>query len=173
MRKVPDGAGGLVEETVRFPIWIEPVAHGNTPMCEALRTAAELLVPWCDNNPESFPPIVIHLTDGEATDGDPEPIAEDIKKISTDDGPLLLLNIHISGVQSDPIRLPECMPEGANEFAEMLFRMSSTLAGHMLDQARILGYQVTDQSRGFMFNAKYEDIVHFINIGTPQEQAMR
>ncbi len=35
-KKVPDGAGGLVEQTVRFPIWIEPQAGDGTPMCAAL-----------------------------------------------------------------------------------------------------------------------------------------
>src|SRR5262249_45243871 len=35
-RKVEDGAGGLVEQTVKFPIWFDPTASGGTPMCQAL-----------------------------------------------------------------------------------------------------------------------------------------
>lgn len=30
MKKVPDGAGGLVEQQVRFPTWIDPGASGGT-----------------------------------------------------------------------------------------------------------------------------------------------
>ena len=35
-KKVDDGAGGIIEQSVRFPIWIDPVANGGTPMCRAL-----------------------------------------------------------------------------------------------------------------------------------------
>ena len=31
-KKVPDGAGGLVEQEIKFPIWVDPVASGGTPM---------------------------------------------------------------------------------------------------------------------------------------------
>ena len=30
-KKVPDGAGGLVEQEIKFPIWVDPVASGGTP----------------------------------------------------------------------------------------------------------------------------------------------
>src|ERR1051326_2009491 len=36
VQKVPDGAGGLVEQTVKFPIWVDPRAEGGTPMAQAL-----------------------------------------------------------------------------------------------------------------------------------------
>jgi hypothetical protein len=35
-KKVPDGAGGLVETQVRFPIWMDALSGGGTPMCQAL-----------------------------------------------------------------------------------------------------------------------------------------
>src|SRR5262249_1753260 len=38
-KRVPDGAGGLVEQTVKFPVWFEPAAKGKTPMCAALDMA--------------------------------------------------------------------------------------------------------------------------------------
>src|SRR5262245_49190685 len=38
-RKVDDGAGGLVEQKFRFPVWFEPLAAGRTPMCQALTEA--------------------------------------------------------------------------------------------------------------------------------------
>jgi hypothetical protein len=30
-KKVSDGAGGLVDQRVRFPVWMDPVANGGTP----------------------------------------------------------------------------------------------------------------------------------------------
>src|SRR5207247_8635780 len=30
-KTVPDGAGGLAEQSIRLPIWLEPVANGGTP----------------------------------------------------------------------------------------------------------------------------------------------
>lgn len=68
-RKVPDGAGGLVESEVRFPVWFDPHASGGTPMCAALRMAGKLVADWCREHPRSFPPTVLHISDGEATDG--------------------------------------------------------------------------------------------------------
>lgn len=52
-RKMDDGAGGIVETTIKFPVWFGPVAGGGTPMREALTRAAEELVIWCDSHPES------------------------------------------------------------------------------------------------------------------------
>jgi hypothetical protein len=39
-RKVSDGAGGLAEEQVKFPVWFEARPAGRTPMSAALRQAA-------------------------------------------------------------------------------------------------------------------------------------
>lgn len=42
----------------------------------------------------SFPPMLFHLTDGESA-SDAEPIAEQIKQLSTDDGNVLVVNAYI------------------------------------------------------------------------------
>ena len=72
IRKEYDGAGGTVEIPTKFPVWFNPKNAGGTPMCAALTRAAELLVEWCDAHPRSYPPTVIHVTDGMSTDGSPE-----------------------------------------------------------------------------------------------------
>lgn len=56
IRKMDDGAGGIVESTIKFPVWFEPKASGGTPMMEALSKAAEELVTWCDTHPDCYPP---------------------------------------------------------------------------------------------------------------------
>ncbi len=67
LRSVEDGAGGLIKESVKFAVWFDAVANGGTPMGQALRQARALLEPWAQAHAGSFPPIVINITDGEAT----------------------------------------------------------------------------------------------------------
>ena len=45
-RKVPDGAGGLVDQNFQFPVWFDPVHNGGTPMCEALGRAKSSVESW-------------------------------------------------------------------------------------------------------------------------------
>src|SRR5262249_52531578 len=40
---VDDGQGGKVQQTVKFPVWFEPVADGKTPMCGTLERADTIL----------------------------------------------------------------------------------------------------------------------------------
>ncbi|MCL1933858.1 MAG: VWA domain-containing protein [Candidatus Azobacteroides sp.] len=70
-KRISDGAGGLVDTTVKFPIWFNPTANGGTPMTEAFRQTNDIISNWLNDNPYCFPPVVIHITDGESTDGDP------------------------------------------------------------------------------------------------------
>ena len=51
-KKMDDGAGGILETSVKFPVWFEPKASGGTPMREALTRAAEELVAWCNAHPD-------------------------------------------------------------------------------------------------------------------------
>jgi hypothetical protein len=169
-KKVEDGAGGITEQKIKFPIWLEPIANGGTPMCAALTKIVEEIVLWCDANPHTYPPTVLHITDGEATDGDPEFIAEQFKQISTKDGQALLLNIHVSTIVDEAIRFPASEVALPDQFAKMLFKMSSQLPEHLVRFAREKGHQVTHESKGFMFNAEAPEIVDFFDIGTRASQ---
>ena len=71
--------GELMEFPSESPIWVDPVAEGSTPMCHVLYHAYQILSQWIQQHPDSFPPIVIHISDGESQDGDPVPYAEAIK----------------------------------------------------------------------------------------------
>jgi hypothetical protein len=165
-RKEEDGAGGLVERAVRFPIWFDPIASGGTPMCQAFAKAISLLESWVSQHQNSFPPVVINITDGEATDGDPSAPAESIKKVRTGDGEALLFNLHISSAASAPVEFPDSEGGLPDQFAQLLFRMSSVLPAHIRDQARNEGYRVTEGSRGFVFNADLVSLIKFLDIGT-------
>ena len=166
--KESDGKGGLIELTVGVPNWLAPEASGATPMCEALTLAKQALAQWVSEHPESFPPIVINISDGAATDGDPVPVARDIMKVATRDGDTLLFNVHLSEVSAAPITYPENeqdLPQN-DDYALDLFRMSSVLPESSRKQAVNLGIPVTDQSRGYVFNSDLAALVQFLEIGT-------
>lgn len=166
IKKEDDGAGGIFERRVRFPIWFEAVHGGGTPMRAALIKTAEVLVGWCDSHSSSYPPTVIHLTDGASTDGDPSDVAEAIKQISTNDGTCLLFNVHTSVRAGHPITFPASNSALPDDFARMLFASSSQLPPHVAKLAADKGYKVSSESKGFIFNAGPEEIVNFFDIGT-------
>jgi hypothetical protein len=164
-KKVTDGAGGLVDQTVRFPIWIDPVANNGTPMCKALSNAHSILSQWVPQHMSSFPPTVIHITDGESTDGDPTPVAESIKNLNTDDGNVLLFNIHFSSNRARPISFPDNETGLPDQYAQLLFRISSVLPDHIREEAK-RDYSISEGSRGFAFNADIVELIKFVEIGT-------
>jgi len=165
-RKVEDGAGGLVDETVKFPTWFDAVAHGGTPMCEALAAAKTALAAWIGQHQGSFPPIVINITDGESTDGDPTQPAQAITDLSTDDGNVLLFNLHLSSSKEPAIQFPDGDSGLPDKYAELLFRISSPLPAYMRSVARDEGVAISDGARGFVFNADMISVIRFLDIGT-------
>lgn len=165
-RKVSDGAGGIIEQKIKFPVWIDPVANGGTPLCSAMSTAYSLIRSWVDANPKSFPPIILNLSDGESSDGDPTATARAIMDIAGEDGNALLFNLHISDTEGNQILFPDDMDSLPDDYAKALFQMSSVLPPHMRDYAEHHGINVTDQSRGFVFNGDITALVQFLEIGT-------
>lgn len=165
-RKVSDGAGGLVEVMTKFPVWLDPVASNGTPMCHAFSYAQSILNDWVAKHPASFPPVVIHVTDGESGDGDPSELADALRQLQTQDGNLLLLNLHLSSRRAPTIHFPSSTESLPDEYARLLFQMSSLLPEYMRNEARNSGYNVGDLARGFVFNADIKDVVTFFEIGT-------
>jgi len=165
-KKVDDGAGGLVNQTVKFPIWFDPVANGGTPMCEALNRAHQVLQEWVSNHANSYPPIVINITDGEATDGNPLPVAQSLSNLSTNDGNVLVFNCHVSSSGNAPLIFHDNEEGLPDEYARLLFQMSSPLPDALRETARSEDFKINDQARGFAFNADLEALIRFLDIGT-------
>ena len=165
-RKEDDGAGGLVERVVRFPVWFEASASGNTPMTAAIEEARQAVKAWCELYPLSYPPVVINISDGEPTDGSPLHAATQLREVGTNDGKVLFFNVHISGSSKRPIEFPDTQIGLPDEFAQRLFDMSSVLPPRLVEEARREGFGVTVQSRGFAFNADLRSLVQFLDIGT-------
>lgn len=165
-KKVDDGAGGLVEQTVRFPIWFEPVANGGTPMCQAMTQAQTILSGWLAQHPNCFPPTVINITDGESTDGDPTAIATGLRNLASTDGNILLFNVHLSSQKGVPIVFPDSEAGLVDQYAQLLFKISSVLPDHIRNAASLTGYPVSENTRGFAFNTDLVAFINFLDIGT-------
>jgi hypothetical protein len=172
-RKVDDGAGGLIEQKFKFPVWFEPKAAGRTPMCQALTLARQYLEVFLGRFPACYPPLIVNITDGMSTDGDPAPLARALQALATEDGNLLLFNAHVSATQASPIEFPAAEDGLPDNFAKLLFRMSSPLPPRLLESARAEGFPGGPGTRGFVFNANLVSVIRFLDIGTRVAQGVR
>lgn len=172
-RKVDDGAGGLVEQKFKMPIWFEPTAAGRTPMCQALTDTAAVVQEFISHFPQCFPPLVLNITDGKPTDGNPEPVADKLRTLTTSDGNVMVFNAHLSSTPARPVEFPSQEGELSEPDARLLFRMSSVLPPKLREAARGEGFRVNDNTRGFVFNADLVSVIRFLDIGTRAVQTVR
>jgi hypothetical protein len=166
-KKVDDGAGGLVDQKVRFPIWFDPTTGGGTPMCQALGQGKRILQQWLSQHATSFPPVVIHITDGESTDGDPSQAMRELTSLSSDDGAVLLFNLHLS---SNPNAVSTAFPDSPaqlpDQFARVLFEGASVLTPFMRTVAAEHGFQLGEGAKCFVLNAELVLVIQALDIGT-------
>lgn len=166
VQQVDDGAGGKVDKVTRFPVWFDPVSAGKTPMCEALNLAWHVLAEYLIDYPGCYPPLVVNVTDGKSTDGDPLPVAGALTDLASTDGKVLLFNLHVSARTARTVEFPDDEADLPDDFARQLFRMSSLLPLPMLLAAKREGLAVSDATRGFAYNADLTSVVRFLDIGT-------
>ena len=163
---ISDGSGGPATATIRFPVWFDPVAEGGTPMREALELAAKILRPWAASHKKSYPPIVINITDGEPTTGDPAKSARALTGLQTADGDVLLYNVHLSSLAAAPISFPASPAGLPDKYAVLLFGMSSEVPPQIREELSVEGYPAEQRTRGFTFNADAWALLQFLDIGT-------
>jgi len=174
MQFVPDEeTGEMIQVPCEVPVWVDPVAEGGTPMCHMLYKTHEILSQWIAQHPRSFPPIVVHISDGESQDGDPIPYAEAVKKLVTEDGNVLLFNCHLSMTAADPFMFPASDQGLPDELARVLFHMSSPLPDPFVRHATAEGFPLQAGARGMAFNADMVCLIQFLNMGTQAAPGLR
>lgn len=154
----------------RMPVWVEPVFGDRTPMCQAMAVAGEHVLAWTLSHRDSFPPIVINITDGYVTD---EPfldadLAEWTRRlagIGTDDGNTVVLNVFLAPEPDSPVWFP---PPGTPlpDPGGHLLTISSPLPPPMVNNARAANIGVPDGARALVFNVGLSALVKFLAIGT-------
>lgn len=172
-RKVDDGAGGLIDQKFKFPVWFEPTGEGKTPMCQVLALAQKTIAEFLQRFPNCYPPMIMNITDGMATDGMPLQAAASLRGLASSDGNVLLFNAHVSSRPDRPIEFPDSEAALPDDFARLLFRMSSPLPPKIQDAAKGEGFPVGVNSRGFVFNADLVSVIRFMDIGTKVAHSVR
>ena len=156
-----------MEQSARIPVWFDPVAFGGTPMCRAASEARRVLEDWLKEHPDCFPPIVIHITDGESTDGNPLEGVRGLTNLSSSDGNVMLFNIHLSAnPNADSITFPDASVDLPDNYARLLFETASPLSPTMRALAKEHGIPTSETSRAFVLNADMVLLVQAVDIGT-------
>lgn len=173
VRTLPDGR--QVVTLMHEKIWVKPVADWNTPMTAAFDAAYKLLKGWCVKykGQPCYPPTIINITDGEATDGDAEHLTEAAQKLmslGTADGNVLLINIHMSSLTGEePVLFPASSADLPDDrYARLLFDISSPMPALYREEIALMtGLPAVGEGvRGMAFNANMTDLVRMMNIGT-------
>lgn len=165
-KQVPDGAGGLIEQSVKFPVWFDPEASGPTPMCEAFAAAGLAITGFIQKYPNAYPPIVLNLTDGKPTDGNPQANARAVRNLKTSDGNTLVFNLLLSTEPGLSVYFLASEAGLDDDYSKLLFRMSSELPPRMWEAAKAEGFAIVPHARGVVYNADPTAVVRFLDIGT-------
>ncbi|MCP4660858.1 MAG: VWA domain-containing protein [bacterium] len=166
-RQVPGKDGEMMTDSSQLPIWLEALADGKTVMNAAFERALLVLSEWISRHPDCFPPVVINITDGGFTDRSPLRTVTAIQQQSTDDGPALVFNCHLSEKIVPPVTFPgDCQAADFQKRMRQGYRMSSRLPALMLRHAAAKGYAIEPDARGYVFNADFVALIDFVEIGT-------
>lgn len=161
-----------VEQTM--PLWFEPKAMGNTPLYEAFVKIKEIVHSWCsdERNAESFPPIVINITDGEYSDCNPNDLRDivaTIRREGTQDGGVLMFNIHLSHDNDLRSLIFPTAEElrGANPATQLIAELSSTMPEIFNAAiAELKGKEHKAPYRAMGYNANIVELISILNIGS-------
>lgn len=174
LRRLPNG--NQISATVDRRQWVRSKAVGNTPMGAALAEAENAVRSWCSKpaNAASFPPVVINITDGEASDAcfhDLCDCAERIRSTGTTDGNTLLFNMHLARRDDDTsaagISFP-CRPEELppHPYARLLWDMSSEMPAcyeHAIAEGRA---GAVPPFRAMSYNCAVDELFSMLTIGS-------
>ena len=158
---------------VNIPYWFKTVANYQTPMGAAFEKAYILLQEWilAKSNKDSYPPVVINITDGMQSDYDNQQmidIAKKIQSLNTKDGHVLVLNCHIS-IKNESVIFPRTIDElPGDNYAKRLYEMSSIMPEIFASEISQFkkDNEVFSNYRGMVFNSNIDMMFNLIDIGT-------
>lgn len=164
----PFGPRILKEE---MNVWIEPCAEGLTPMRKAFEVCTEYLQEWVSRHPNSFPPMIFNITDGEVSDienySELSEAADQLKAIATTDGNALLFNLLLVDNTEEKREFPSIADRELfeqNEYEAALFDVSSFIPVNLkkeLPETR----NIPDEIKALVLGS-LDMVIGFLNIGT-------
>ncbi len=167
-------SGRSVVAVTEHNIWIPEKAAGITPMCGALGKALSLVEWWCrqKRGRNSYPPTVINITDGEASDGtddDVRAIGARIRATGTSDGKTLLMNIHLAraGEGALPVLFPSSPQELPDvRYARLLWDISSEMPNCCNDMIEGFRQGAAPPFRAVGWGSPMNSVAAMMNIGS-------
>ena len=164
---IPDGAGGTIEVDSEMPIWIEPESNNGTPMHEAFERTAQIVEDWVSDKPNTFPPIIINITDGEASRPDlTADAARKIMNLHTTDGDALIFNLHIADDRREVIFPNDKAQLPGDIFSEFLFDISSTLPQPLVEAAKDVGFSPNPGAKCSGYNVDESLMIQLLQFGS-------
>lgn len=179
-KKMPDGAGGIVEVDVQQPVWVEPInSDGATNMLGAFKLAKQLAEKWITDNAENPAPVIINISDGvpyyEGKDSricmqETTTMAKEIMNLSNSDGNVLIFNAQIDDKGNGSVVFPTDRNKISQEEAQFLFDITSEVPNSYKDAAAKNELPVANGSRGCIFNADGVQLIQLIDFGSTKGQ---
>ena len=156
--------------------WIEAEAtQGWTRVHHAFEKAKGLLDEWMEkhHDKDCYPPTIINITDGEFNGATKEYVlqqANELKSMFTNDGNVILFNIHISANKAVCVTCPASKDEVSfSSLATTMYEMSSLLPMRYSDRIADLREDGTPNNRyrAMSINADMSTLIQLMDIGTP------
>lgn len=156
--------------------WIEAEAtQGWTRVHHDFEKAKGLLDEWMEkhHDKDCYPPTIINITDGEFNGATKEYVlqqANELKSMFTNDGNVILFNIHISANKAVCVTCPASKDEVSfSSLATTMYEMSSLLPMRYSDRIADLRKDGTPNNRytAMSINADMSTLIQLMDIGTP------
>ena len=166
---------GTMTKEIEKVQWLEARCDGSwTHVHLAFDKAKALLDQWMENHHDKdcYPPTIINITDGQFNHATREQIvqqANELKAMFTNDGNVLLWNIHITPNNVEQVLLPIGKEElKGDKYSELLYDMSSLLP-QRYNQAisDIRGDSVDARHVAMATNTDMSTLIQLMDIGTP------
>lgn len=181
-KKMPDGAGGIIEIDTKMPVWVEPIdKDGATNMKGAFEMAKELVSKWMEDKPQNPAPVIINISDGmpyyngqdvsicmrETID-----VANEIMNLSCEDGNVLIFNAEVGSENGTKVVFPndKSTISSAGTGAEFLYEITSVVPKGYKEAAAKNELPMSDNARGCIFHAEGVDLINLINFGSSKGQ---
>lgn len=167
---------GVQVKEVEQVQWVNARHNGSwTHYHKAFKYVQDMLADWMIDHHEKdcYPPTIIHITDGwfnHATKEEVMQEANELKSMFTNDGNVILFNIHFTANQNaKPVTCPISKSElNSDVYAETLFEMSSLLPErYNQDIARCLDDDRPGRHVAMGMNADATTLIKLMDIGTP------
>lgn len=172
--------GTMIKEIEKVQ-WLDARCDGHwTHVHQAFDKAKILLERWMQEHHEKdcYPPTIINITDGQFNHTTREQIvqqANELKAMFTNDGNVLLWNIHITPNNQEQVLLPIGKEElKGDKYSELLYDMSSLLPTRYNQSiSDIRGDSVGARHVAMGTNTDMSTLIQLMDIGTPTNISLK